>query len=364
MAYTKLTDFATKDTLLSGNPAKLVRGSEIDAEFNAIATDSSTKDTALANVVSGVTPVATATNATNATTATKSTNLAGGGAGQIPYQSAADTTAMLAAGSSGQILQSNGAAPPSWVAAPIVTQIQPISASVSSNALTISASALSLDFRSTTQGSGAVTRVIGTPASLVVPSTATLGTTNAIQSDLYVIALNNAGTIELAVVNSAGGNQLDETNLLTTTAISAAATSASTIYSTTARTNLAYRVIGVIRSTQATAGTWATAPSLIQGAGGNALDAMQSLGYGQIWQSFSRTSGTTYYNTTGKPIEVWTTNNSASVTTWTTVVGGVTLPTVQSPANASNGPNFVVPPGTSYNITWSIGGTLTVLELR
>lgn len=36
MAYTKSTDFAIKDNLLSGNPSKLVRGSEIDAEFDAL----------------------------------------------------------------------------------------------------------------------------------------------------------------------------------------------------------------------------------------------------------------------------------------------------------------------------------------
>lgn len=38
MSYTKLTDFAVKDSLLSGNPSKLVRGIELDAEFDAIAT--------------------------------------------------------------------------------------------------------------------------------------------------------------------------------------------------------------------------------------------------------------------------------------------------------------------------------------
>ena len=38
MSYTKLTDFAVKDALLSGNPAKVIRGVEFDAEFNAIVT--------------------------------------------------------------------------------------------------------------------------------------------------------------------------------------------------------------------------------------------------------------------------------------------------------------------------------------
>ena len=41
--YTKATNFATKDALPSGNPLKIVRGTEIDAEFNAIATAIATK---------------------------------------------------------------------------------------------------------------------------------------------------------------------------------------------------------------------------------------------------------------------------------------------------------------------------------
>jgi hypothetical protein len=36
--YTKSTNFATKDGLVSGNPLKIVRGTEIDTEFNNIAT--------------------------------------------------------------------------------------------------------------------------------------------------------------------------------------------------------------------------------------------------------------------------------------------------------------------------------------
>jgi len=50
-----------------------------------------------------------------ATTATTATNLAGGSNGTIPYQSAAGTTQMLAVGTSGQVLQTNGAGAPTWV---------------------------------------------------------------------------------------------------------------------------------------------------------------------------------------------------------------------------------------------------------
>jgi hypothetical protein len=44
-------------------------------------------------------------------------NLTGGSNGTIPYQTASGTTAMLAAGTSGQLLKSNGASAPSWVTA-------------------------------------------------------------------------------------------------------------------------------------------------------------------------------------------------------------------------------------------------------
>ena len=42
--YVKLTDFAAKDNLLTGNPLKLVKGAEIGAEFDAIATAVATKE--------------------------------------------------------------------------------------------------------------------------------------------------------------------------------------------------------------------------------------------------------------------------------------------------------------------------------
>ena len=34
--YTKSTDFAIKDSLSTGNPSKLVKGTELDTEFSAI----------------------------------------------------------------------------------------------------------------------------------------------------------------------------------------------------------------------------------------------------------------------------------------------------------------------------------------
>ena len=56
-----------------------------------------------------------ATSAGSATTATTATNLAGGAQGSIPYQNASGTTLFLAAGTSGQVLRTNGTgAAPTW----------------------------------------------------------------------------------------------------------------------------------------------------------------------------------------------------------------------------------------------------------
>lgn len=41
--YSKATNFATKDTLSTGNPSKIVKGTELDTEFNAIASAISSK---------------------------------------------------------------------------------------------------------------------------------------------------------------------------------------------------------------------------------------------------------------------------------------------------------------------------------
>lgn len=246
-------------------------------------------------------------------------------------------------------------------------QITTIGATVASSALTITRAETSLAFRSTTLGSGAVTVVTGTPANLVVPSTATLGTVSAVQSRIVVLALNNAGTLELAVVNIAGGNDLSETGVVSTTAIAGGSNTANVIYSTTARTSVAYRVVGYVESTQATAGTWATAPSTIQGVGGQALTAMSSLGYGQTWQDVtaSRALSTTYYNTTGKPIFVIVGPGGNISQTITFTVNGVNVYLMPGSGSGIGMPAAViVPAGASYSCTFSTGGLSRWTELR
>lgn len=248
--------------------------------------------------------------------------------------------------------------------------IQDIDASVASNALTITINPTTLQFRSTTLTDGTPETVnLSSAVTVVVPNTATLGTINATAARLAVLAINNAGTIEAAVVNLAGGNQLDETNLISTTAIGTGSDSNNVIYSTTGRSNVPYRVVGFIDITEATAGVWATAPTLVQGAGGNAITALSSLGYGQTWQDVtgSRSSGVTYYNTTGKPIYISAYNNAnnASCSVSITVNGVVVSASVFSAAsqNGRMQAGAIVPPGASYSYA-STGGVAFVAELR
>ena len=77
--YTKTVNFASKDNLSPGNPLKIVKGTEIDTEYNNIATAVATKtDNASANItggsITGITDLAVADGGTGASTATAALN--------------------------------------------------------------------------------------------------------------------------------------------------------------------------------------------------------------------------------------------------------------------------------------------------
>lgn len=59
--YTKTTNFAAKDSLVSGNPAKVVKGTEVNTEFDNIATAVSTKSNLAAPTFTGTTTTANLT---------------------------------------------------------------------------------------------------------------------------------------------------------------------------------------------------------------------------------------------------------------------------------------------------------------
>ena len=141
-------------------------------------------------------------NAGTATTATKATNLAAGAAGSVPYQTAADTTTFLAAGSNGQVL-TLAAGLPSWAT--------PSSGTVTSVSGTGTVSGISLSGTVTTTGNltlggtldlSAPPAIGGTTANTVRGTTIT-ATTKFVGP--YFDAANSAGG---ALRNAGGTSQL------------------------------------------------------------------------------------------------------------------------------------------------------------
>jgi hypothetical protein len=84
-----------------------------------------------ATSLSGIT-VGTATSATTAT------NIAGGGAGRVPYNTGSGATAFTAAGTAGQVLTSAGTSAPTWSAAPSPVPEFVASGSIASAGLAVS----------------------------------------------------------------------------------------------------------------------------------------------------------------------------------------------------------------------------------
>lgn len=182
----------------------------------------------------------------------------------------------------GKLLQSDADGDATWeTVAASMAEIQQVidnlsfTATVAAKALTIalkgvdgndcSASNIAtIAFRSATLTDGKpVFRTVTGALSVVLASGGTLGFGAAEAGRLYVWAIDNAGTVELALSRTA--DIFPEGNLVTTVAIGAGSDLATAMYSTTQRTNLACRCIGYIEiTTGAVAGEWDNAPTKIQ----------------------------------------------------------------------------------------------------
>jgi hypothetical protein len=76
MNYVQSTNFATKDALPSGDPLKIVKGTEINTEFNNIATAVATKADLLSPTFTGTPALPTGTTAVTQTATDDTTKLA------------------------------------------------------------------------------------------------------------------------------------------------------------------------------------------------------------------------------------------------------------------------------------------------
>jgi hypothetical protein len=82
--YTKATNFAAKDSLSTGNPAKVIKGTEIDAEYTAIASAISSKADSNSPTLTGTPLAPTASSGTSTTQIASTAFVAAAVAGAIP----------------------------------------------------------------------------------------------------------------------------------------------------------------------------------------------------------------------------------------------------------------------------------------
>jgi hypothetical protein len=163
-----------------------------------------------------------------------------------------------------------------------------VTASVSGNALTValktkagtdptSTDPIIIPFRSSTLTSGAYTaRKVTAATSMTVSNGSSLGILASSAGRVYIGAVDNSGTVELCVwtsVNYGFANPPDisqlkyfsESDLQTTTAEggAGAADSSATLYSTTARASVPFRILGYIEITAGGSNAWSNSPTVI-----------------------------------------------------------------------------------------------------
>ncbi len=125
-------------------------------------------------------------------------------------------------------------------------------------------------FRSSTVGTGAfVVRVVTGALSVTIVSGATMGFGAATAARIWLTAIDNAGTVELAVINCRDGIKtypLQGWGIVSTTVMNTSSDSAAVMYSTSARSNVPYLTLGYFgyETGIGTPGVWAASPTRIQ----------------------------------------------------------------------------------------------------
>ena len=225
-------------------------------------------------------------------------------------------------------------------------------------------SGVSFQFRTRGGGTAAAGLKLGTTeigratsaTKVTLDSGASLGMTNDIEATLYLYAINNGGTIELGVIN---GQQLDESILHTSTALDGTADSASTLYSDTARTSLAVRLIGRMRITMNAVGTYDEDPTELSIIGIGGASGSGELGAGEKinWVDSSVFIQGANNSITIDADDNFTLNTDTLVSINSTTKNQLTAPTtnvISTTAIDANTPSFIVRSATGSKPVFTI----------
>ena len=320
--YVQATNFASKDALISGDPNKIVKGTEINDEFTAIQTAVNSKADALSPTLTG-TPLAPTASAGTVSTQVATT----------AFVSTAVTNGIAAAKVS-----------PAFTGVPTA----PTAATGTNTTQLATTAFVKAQITSDTAAPLALKAPLASPALTGTPTapTATAGTsTTQLATTAFVgTAINNydaALTVSTAQI---------ENDAVTTAKIAPTGVSAGTYGSSSAIPRITVNAEG-----QVTSATTA------------AITIPDPIGVGQTWQTPSRSLSTTYTNTTGRPIQVTasvrsTSGGAKAIVGGVTIFNSYTISCCGVPQISFFPLSFIVPNGTTYQITGE--GLAVWAELR
>ena len=333
----------------------------------------------------------------NTLTVAKATNIAGGAAGSLPYQSAADTTTFLAPGTNGQVLSLVGGVP-AWTAVGGTGTVTSVATAGTVNGLTLSGGPITstgtitlggtLDLSSppaiggttaaavsgttvtaTTQFTGAGTGLTGTAAGLSIGGTAAEATSvagGAAGSVLYQSAagvtaklpigtngqfLSIVGGVPTWAAGGGGGGGVTSVSVVSANGFGGTVANPTTAPDITLTTS----ITGVLKG-DGTAISAASASDITTLIGTNAVSTATNLAGGVAGSlPYQSAAGTTAFTAAGTPGQVLTSNGTGAPT-WTAVGGSGTVTSV-STAGTVNGLTLTGGPITTTG-TITLGGTL------
>ena len=189
------------------------------------------------------------------------------------------------------------------LAASIATNILTLHLKTSGGSVPSSTDPVRVTFRSSTDSDGSLVTVTVTSATtMTFSSGSTIGMTSGQAARIWVGLLYSSGSVEICAWNPYNATAqcslkafTPNTDVTTTAEGSGTATSTQVLYSANARTSVPFVMLGFIEISEATAGVWATAPTVVQ----TYREGMRKTG--DIIQSFHTPSGAVATGTTIMP---------------------------------------------------------------